>query len=142
MLIISFFFTVMSLTIFWLSICLIGTKRGLVTSRANCTFWYESWKKETKNYVGLWDEAMKLRENYSALEQGRDEESEAYEQQFLSFSEILEQQSKTIDFLKETELDHFKWCLPDLLTIDDYVLLANEDEESPIYESVAMDRAG
>lgn len=69
--------------------------------------WYAQWKKSD--------------DDYQALEQGRDEESEAYEQQYLSFMDTIEHQSTAISsyiedllFLVDLVGKHYDDCLPDL----------------------------
>jgi len=57
--------------------------------------------------------------DYAALEQGRDEESDSYEQQFLTFMETIENQSTAINsyiedlhFLVGIVRTHMDDCLP------------------------------
>lgn len=62
---------------------------------------------------------MEQQEAYRALEVGRDEESDSYEQQFLSFQEMIHNQSNAIDsyiedlhFLVGIVRTHLDDCLP------------------------------
>lgn len=71
---------------------------------------------------------LKAHEDYVALEQGRDEETEAYEQQYLSFMETIGNQSNAIDsYIEDLHIlvriaeKHYSVCLPDL---------ADEDREA------------
>lgn len=78
----------------------------------NSQFWYGKFMEE--------------KEAYKALEQGRDEESDSYEQQFLTFNEILGNQSTAIDsyiedlhFLVGLVGNHYEHCLPNLADVAD-----------------------
>lgn len=64
---------------------------------------------------------QQLHNEYRGLEQGRDEESEAYEQQYLSFMDTVESQATAIGsyiedlhFLVSIGEKHFENCLPDM----------------------------
>ena len=66
----------------------------------------------------------KARNDYAALEQGRDEESDSYEQQFLTFREILGAQSEALEE-QQKELDfHRENCLPHISTIRESLALS------------------
>lgn len=93
-------------------------------------FWYNKWYKSEL-------EIIQSERRYEALEQGRDEESEAYEQQFLSFQDVLGDQTKVIEELEAIRVDHDVFCLPWLG--NDFYPNA-EDEDEPIYASVVFDR--
>lgn len=89
-----------------LLILLLGVMTGMNFRNVNiANFWFAEWQNSEKNY--------------KALEQGRDEESEAYEQQYLSFQEIISNQSTAIDsyiedlhFLVGIVRTHMDDCLP------------------------------
>lgn len=96
-------------------IVLLALMTGLnFTNVRRCEMQYENSKFWYLKY-------MESEDNYKALEQGRDEESEAYEQQYLSFMETIENQSTAIDsyiedllFLVRLVEKHYDECLPDL----------------------------
>src|SRR6478735_56069 len=100
--------TVILLVIIVLLILLLASMTGLALKNAEGGRW--------------WQERFdRLSAEYRALEEGRDEESEAYEQQYLSFMETIGNQSTAIDsyiedlhFLVKIGEKHFEHCLPDL----------------------------
>lgn len=69
--------------------------------------------------MGLQTELAQSEKNYKALEQGRDEETEAYEQQYLSLYEELDAKTLAItsyiedlNFLVPLARKHLDHCLP------------------------------
>jgi len=77
---------------------------------------------------------MEARENYKALEEGRDEESEAYEQLYLSWSEQTERRDGIISTLQKDRqvlfavyMWHEMHCLPDLDLIAEGGIVNKED---------------
>jgi len=100
--------TVILLVIIVLLILLLASMTGLALKNAEGGRW--------------WQERFdRLSAEYRALEEGRDEESEAYEQQYLSFMETIGHQSTAIDsyiedlhFLVGVVRTHYDDCLPNV----------------------------
>lgn len=141
-------FLVLSGVIFVLAMYLWQAKQDLKASKKTEKFWFNKWATEVHanlelhqlydtaiNMISDW--RLKFEEseaNYKALEQGRDEESEAYEMQFLSFSETLEAQANAIQSLGQ-QLETHDWCC--LPRLDEGVILATDlRESSPVYDSL------
>lgn len=128
--------------IFLLSLHLWQAKQDLKAREYVSDFWYQKWAEEIDASIRIDDLNRQLMAdlgtagaNYKALEQGRDEESEAYEMQFLSFSERIEQQDNLILHLEQIRVDHDVFCLPWLG--NDFYPNA-EDDEAPVYEELAI----
>lgn len=139
---------VLSVAVFLLTIHLIFAKEEVKELQHAKEFWYRKWFEESDENIRLGSANQHLLEDitkhfadYRALEQGRDEESEAYEMQFLTFSETLESQSHAIEKLNEALDDHDKFCLP-LIVEASYVPALDPGEPMPIFRELMAERIG
>lgn len=82
---------------------------------------------------------MHIAEDLKALDQGTMEIIENYQQELLSEYDKVSDLSKLVEALEKIRLDHQVYCLPSL---GEQILDENEEGETPIFESVVMDRAG
>lgn len=78
-------------------------------------------------------------QDYAALDQGMEEQADAYEQDFLTFKETITDKSASIVILKKMVAEHYDWCLPgvhDITQFTDY----KEDpyEETPIFDELVL----
>lgn len=110
-------------------------------------FWFQKWMNEVDTVIQIGQlaayaegQVLELNKNYAALEQGRDEESEAYEMQFLSFKEeigaLRNSNASYIDDLRavnELAVRCYETCLPSVV---------KDPEEIELITRLAEEHAG
>lgn len=87
-------------------------------------FWFITWDRASDTLVELEEKLSTAETNYRDLMRGRDEESEAYEQMYLSNQDAIESMSITLEYkndqlrtMSEIVRIHEQGCLPDLVCI-------------------------
>lgn len=87
-------------------------------------FWFVTWDRASDALAKLELQLSTAETDYADLMRGRDEESEAYEQMYLSNQDTIEAMSLTLDYkndqlrtMSEIVRIHEQGCLPDLACI-------------------------
>jgi len=110
----------------------------LIMALAVALFYVRKFKRmERRQYENscVWHNLfMEERENYKALEQGRDEESSDYEQLYISQQEMVVERDGTISMLQKDRqilfvlyMWHEMHCLPDLDLLKEGGIVNQED---------------